>query len=104
MKFEGIYTPAITPLTAQGQIDKTPFADVLDADRGRPDERVDGPRVLRDGLPCIEDQDDALPGYGPLYVCLGSRANTGSLEPEKIHVDSLDGTLPVRRGAIRSSR
>ncbi|MGF6807144.1 hypothetical protein OKW30_002270 [Paraburkholderia sp. Clong3] len=31
------------------------------ADRGRPYERVDGPRVPRDGLPCIEDQDDALP-------------------------------------------
>jgi 4-hydroxy-tetrahydrodipicolinate synthase len=30
MKFEGIYTPAITPLTPQGQIDKTAFADVLE--------------------------------------------------------------------------
>ena len=31
MKFEGIYTPAITPLTADGQIDKTAFAEVLES-------------------------------------------------------------------------
>jgi 4-hydroxy-tetrahydrodipicolinate synthase len=31
MKFEGIYTPAITPLNAQGQIDKTAFAEVLES-------------------------------------------------------------------------
>lgn len=30
MKFEGIYTPAITPLTTDGQIDKTAFAEVLE--------------------------------------------------------------------------
>nr|WP_314527722.1 dihydrodipicolinate synthase family protein [uncultured Pseudomonas sp.] len=30
MKFEGIYTPAITPLTAIGQIDSAAFADVLE--------------------------------------------------------------------------
>lgn len=30
MKFEGIYTPAITPLNADGQIDKTAFAEVLE--------------------------------------------------------------------------
>lgn len=30
MKFEGIYTPAVTPLTADGSIDKTAFADVLE--------------------------------------------------------------------------
>lgn len=30
MKFEGIYTPAITPLTASGEIDKTAFAEVLE--------------------------------------------------------------------------
>ena len=30
MKFEGIYTPAITPLTAEGQIDRTAFAEVLE--------------------------------------------------------------------------
>lgn len=30
MKFEGIYTPAITPLTATGQIDNRAFADVLE--------------------------------------------------------------------------
>ncbi|MGF6090120.1 dihydrodipicolinate synthase family protein [Pseudomonas sp. 18173] len=30
MKFEGIYTPAITPLTANGDIDKAAFADVLE--------------------------------------------------------------------------
>ncbi len=30
MKFEGIYTPAITPLTAEGTIDKAAFADVLE--------------------------------------------------------------------------
>jgi 4-hydroxy-tetrahydrodipicolinate synthase len=30
MKFEGIYTPAITPLTATGQIDTAAFADVLE--------------------------------------------------------------------------
>ena len=30
MKFEGIYTPAITPLTPEGQIDKTAFAEVLE--------------------------------------------------------------------------
>ena len=30
MKFEGIYTPAITPLTASGQIDNAAFADVLE--------------------------------------------------------------------------
>lgn len=30
MKFEGIYTPAITPLLADGAIDKTAFADVLE--------------------------------------------------------------------------
>jgi 4-hydroxy-tetrahydrodipicolinate synthase len=30
MKFEGIYTPAITPLDAQGHIDKRAFADVLE--------------------------------------------------------------------------
>lgn len=30
MKFEGIYTPAITPLTADGAIDHTAFADVLE--------------------------------------------------------------------------
>ncbi|MGJ7517080.1 dihydrodipicolinate synthase family protein [Pseudomonas baetica] len=30
MKFEGIYTPAITPLTANGEIDKAAFADVLE--------------------------------------------------------------------------
>lgn len=30
MKFEGIYTPAITPLTSEGQIDKTAFAEVLE--------------------------------------------------------------------------
>ncbi|MGN8063415.1 dihydrodipicolinate synthase family protein [Ralstonia sp. 22111] len=31
MKFEGIYTPAITPLTADGQIDNTAFAEVLES-------------------------------------------------------------------------
>lgn len=30
MKFEGIYTPAITPLDNDGQIDKTAFAEVLE--------------------------------------------------------------------------
>ncbi|TBU77879.1 dihydrodipicolinate synthase family protein [Pseudomonas daroniae] len=30
MKFEGIYTPAITPLTADGQIDSSAFAEVLE--------------------------------------------------------------------------
>jgi len=30
VKFEGIYTPAITPLTADGSIDKAAFAEVLD--------------------------------------------------------------------------
>lgn len=30
MKFEGIYTPAITPLSADGQIDRTAFAEVLE--------------------------------------------------------------------------
>jgi 4-hydroxy-tetrahydrodipicolinate synthase len=30
MKFEGIYTPAITPLTPEGQIDKSAFAQVLE--------------------------------------------------------------------------
>lgn len=30
MKFEGIYTPAITPLSADGQIDKKAFAEVLE--------------------------------------------------------------------------
>jgi 4-hydroxy-tetrahydrodipicolinate synthase len=30
MKFEGIYTPAITPLTANGEIDKQAFAEVLE--------------------------------------------------------------------------
>lgn len=30
MKFEGIYTPAITPLTAEGAIDKAAFAEVLE--------------------------------------------------------------------------
>jgi 4-hydroxy-tetrahydrodipicolinate synthase len=30
MKFEGIYTPAITPLTADGAIDRTAFAEVLE--------------------------------------------------------------------------
>lgn len=30
MKFEGIYTPAITPLAADGSIDKTAFAEVLE--------------------------------------------------------------------------
>jgi len=30
MKFEGIYTPAITPLTPDGQIDKAAFAEVLE--------------------------------------------------------------------------
>lgn len=30
MKFEGIYTPAITPLTAEGSIDKAAFAEVLE--------------------------------------------------------------------------
>lgn len=31
MKFEGIYTPAITPLDQQGQIDKTAFAEVIES-------------------------------------------------------------------------
>ncbi|MNT22718.1 putative DapA-like lyase [compost metagenome] len=31
MKFEGIYTPAITPLTAEGKIDNAAFAEVLEA-------------------------------------------------------------------------
>ncbi|WP_321786298.1 dihydrodipicolinate synthase family protein [Paraburkholderia sp. J94] len=31
MKFEGIYTPAITPLDAAGQIDNKAFADVLES-------------------------------------------------------------------------
>jgi 4-hydroxy-tetrahydrodipicolinate synthase len=30
MKFEGIYTPAITPLSPEGQIDRTAFAEVLE--------------------------------------------------------------------------
>jgi 4-hydroxy-tetrahydrodipicolinate synthase len=30
VKFEGIYTPAITPLTADGQIDSVAFAEVLE--------------------------------------------------------------------------
>ena len=30
MKFQGIYTPAITPLTADGQIDAAAFAEVLE--------------------------------------------------------------------------
>lgn len=30
MQFQGIYTPAITPLAADGQIDKAAFADVLE--------------------------------------------------------------------------
>ena len=31
MKFEGIYTPAITPLDAAGQIDRKAFAEVLES-------------------------------------------------------------------------
>jgi len=31
MKFEGIYTPAITPLNGAGQIDKAAFAEVLES-------------------------------------------------------------------------
>ncbi|WP_176045568.1 dihydrodipicolinate synthase family protein [Burkholderia sp. BCC1644] len=31
MNFEGIYTPAITPLNDAGQIDKTAFADVIES-------------------------------------------------------------------------
>jgi len=31
MKFEGIYTPAITPLTTSGEIDRNAFADVLES-------------------------------------------------------------------------
>lgn len=31
MKFEGIYTPAITPLTQEGNIDKGAFAEVLES-------------------------------------------------------------------------
>lgn len=31
MKFEGIYTPAITPLTPEGQIDQSAFAAVLES-------------------------------------------------------------------------
>ncbi|MFJ4293039.1 dihydrodipicolinate synthase family protein [Cupriavidus sp. NPDC089707] len=31
MKFEGIYTPAITPLTADGKIDNAAFAEVLES-------------------------------------------------------------------------
>ncbi|WP_321945308.1 dihydrodipicolinate synthase family protein [Paraburkholderia sp. J10-1] len=31
MKFEGIYTPAITPLDAEGNIDKTAFAEVIES-------------------------------------------------------------------------
>ncbi|MFP3548692.1 dihydrodipicolinate synthase family protein, partial [Rhizobium sp. SIMBA_035] len=31
MKFEGIYTPAITPLDAAGQIDNQAFAEVLES-------------------------------------------------------------------------
>ena len=31
MKFEGIYTPAITPLSKDGQIDKKAFAEVLES-------------------------------------------------------------------------
>jgi 4-hydroxy-tetrahydrodipicolinate synthase len=31
MKFEGIYTPAITPLKADGEIDRTAFAEVLES-------------------------------------------------------------------------
>jgi 4-hydroxy-tetrahydrodipicolinate synthase len=31
MKFEGIYTPAITPLNAEGHIDRTAFAEVLES-------------------------------------------------------------------------
>ncbi|MBB2202633.1 dihydrodipicolinate synthase family protein [Gluconacetobacter tumulisoli] len=31
MKFEGIYTPAITPLTPGGEIDKSAFAEVLES-------------------------------------------------------------------------
>jgi 4-hydroxy-tetrahydrodipicolinate synthase len=31
MKFEGIYTPAITPLGADGEIDRTAFAEVLES-------------------------------------------------------------------------
>jgi 4-hydroxy-tetrahydrodipicolinate synthase len=31
VKFEGIYTPAITPLDASGQIDRTAFAAVLES-------------------------------------------------------------------------
>jgi 4-hydroxy-tetrahydrodipicolinate synthase len=30
MNFDGIYTPVITPLTADGAIDKAAFADVLE--------------------------------------------------------------------------
>ncbi len=30
MRFEGIYTPAVTPLAADGQIDKTAFAAILE--------------------------------------------------------------------------
>lgn len=30
MKFEGIYTPAITPLTSEGEIDSSAFAEVLE--------------------------------------------------------------------------
>jgi 4-hydroxy-tetrahydrodipicolinate synthase len=30
MNFDGIYTPVITPLTADGAIDKAAFADVVD--------------------------------------------------------------------------
>ena len=31
MKFEGIYTPAITPLDANGEIDRTAYAEVLES-------------------------------------------------------------------------
>ncbi|TIP34721.1 MAG: dihydrodipicolinate synthase family protein, partial [Mesorhizobium sp.] len=31
MKFEGIYTPAVTPIGPDGQIDNAAFADVLES-------------------------------------------------------------------------
>ena len=31
MRFEGIYTPAVTPFTPEGEIDREAFADVLES-------------------------------------------------------------------------
>ncbi|NBA98570.1 dihydrodipicolinate synthase family protein [Pseudomonas sp. R5(2019)] len=91
MKFEGIYTPAITPLAANGDIDKAAFAEVLES---LIDAKVHGiiiggstgeyyAHTAQERIELAAQAKDVIGGRLPLIVGTGATRTEDSVEYAK---------------------